>query len=165
MSLSGAQLITLKAAIVADASFNGIPLTSAGANTIRDAFNAAASPAYVVWRSAVSRSEVYNTTSAEATTWNWTTYKAQAVAEQNAWTQMFMGDQANMAQANLRAGVAAIFGAGNAQTTHILAVAKRNTTRAEKLFASGSGTTATPSTMTFEGLLTSDDVQQARELP
>ena len=161
--LTPQQYATLKAAILADPTLAAQPMTSAGASTIKDALNLAAVPAYFVWRSAVSRAEIYNATSAEATTWNWTTYKVQAVPEQNAWTQMFMGDQANFAQANLRTGVAAIFGAGNAQTAHILAAAKRQATRAEKLFAVGLGTLISPSTMAFEGAVSSDEVQLARE--
>lgn len=125
-------------------------------------YNLDASPIYTVWRTSVSRSEIYNLTSGEATTWSWTIYKAQAVAEQNAWTQMFMGDQANFSQANLRAGIAAIFGAGNANNTHILAVSKRNATRAEKLLSVGSGTLVSPSNLgSFEGKLTPQAVSDA----
>ncbi len=168
MPLTNSQLAVLKADILLDPSLSSKPMTSAGAQEIADAYNLAANPAWYVWRTNVTRSDVYHQTSAEGTTWNWTTYKNQGATEQNAWVQMFMGDQANFALPNLRAGVAAIFtgnAAANAQRDHVLSAAKRPATRAEKLFASGAGTLLSPATMAFEGVLTTDDVQQARELP
>jgi len=116
----------------------------------------------------VTREEIYNSTSPDATTWNWTTYKNQSATEQNAWTQMFMGDRANFAQANLRAGIAAIFtgsAQANAQRDHCLAMGRRKATIAEKLFSSGTGSSTTPATMGFEGNLTFGQVGQARSLP
>lgn len=166
MALTPQQLQALKADIAADQALASKPMTSAGALEIADAYNALASPAFRVWRTAVSRVEIYNRTSDEATTWNWTFYKNQSVAEQNAWVQMFMGDQADFSQANLRSGVAAIFtSASSANATHALAIGKRLATRAEKLFASGTGSVGSPATMGFEGAITSEQVQQARELP
>lgn len=43
--------------------------------------------------------------------------------------------------------------------------AKFNATNAEKLFAAGTGTTATPADLSFEGNLTAEEVQAARNLP
>lgn len=160
--LTQAQLTQFKTAILAETDPTFVAFRQANNEEGMAAFyNATASPAYVVWRSRVTRQDIYNTTSAEATTWNWTTYKAQAVSEQNAWTQMFMGDEANFAQPNLRAGVAAIFGAGNAQTTHALAVAKRNANRGEKVFGTGVGSTASPAVVAVEGTFTAQNISDA----
>lgn len=164
MQLTPAQLPMLKAAILADPVLANLPLTSGSAQLIATEFNKLTEPAFKVWRTSVSRADIYNNTSSEGTNWSWTTYKAQAATEQNAWTQMFMGDQANFAQTNLRAGVSAIFGAANAQTAHVLATAKRSATRAEQLFANGLGTVSSPANLSFEGVLSSEDVQLAREL-
>lgn len=120
--------------------------------------------AKIVWRTNVTRAELYHQVSAEGTSWNWTTYKAQSVTEQNAWTQMFMGDEANFSLDNLRAGVDAIFsGAGGpaAQRAHVSAVAKRPATRAEALFTTGTGTLASPGKLVVEGTLTPADVGRA----
>jgi hypothetical protein len=72
----------------------------------------------------------------------------------------------NPSLANVRQGMADIFsGSTNsapAQRAHLTAVSKRTATKAEKLFATGTGTDATPATMTFEGRLSYDDVQAAR---
>src|SRR4051812_39957110 len=126
MSLSPSAKSTIKAAILADPTLSAKPNNSDGNFEIANAMNAAASPAYWVWRTNVSRSEIYNNTSDLATAWSWTVYKGQAAVEQNAWTQMFMGDQANFAQVNLRVGVAAIFTAGaSVNRDHALAIGRR----------------------------------------
>jgi len=167
MALTTSQLNTLKAAILAETDQAFVEYRTNGQNTLMAAFfNQDASPAFKVWRTKVSRAEIYNLTSAEATTWSWTFYKNQSAVEQNAWVQMFMGDQADFSQANLRAGIAVIFtSASAANATHSLAIAKRSATRAEKLYATGTGSVASPATMVFEGNVTDRDVQLALELP
>lgn len=154
-ALTAGQQTTVRAFACADTG-TARPLMLAGdATSLRVWLNTAGT--FIVWRTNVTRADIYHSTSAEGTTWNWTTYKGQAVAEQNAWTQMFMGDVANFALPNLRAGVDAIFsgaGAPATQRAQVAAVAKRASTRAEQSLASGTGTTGTPGTMTYEGLLT-----------
>lgn len=121
----------------------------------------------VIWRSNVTRAEIYHGTSdpvlagGSSTSWNWATYKNQAVGEQNAWTQMFMGDSADFTLPNMRTAVGAIFGAANAQTTHTLAIAKRFARRGETYFMSGTATVGTPGVPTWTGLVTSDDIGKA----
>lgn len=145
-SLTTAQVATLRADILADATLapKCTPYGD-GPYDIAAAYNAPAAPAYKVWRTSVSRVEIYNNTSDEGTTWSWTFYKNQSAVEQNAWVQMFMGDQADFSKANLRAGIAVIFTSASAvNATHALAIGKRSATRAEKLFASGSGDDGQP---------------------
>lgn len=156
--LTNEQRIALKAAIIADPALT-VWVQANNEQAIADYYNVTGT--VYVWRTNVTRSEIYHRTSGEATTWNWTTYKNQAVAEQNAWVQIFMGDEANFALPNLRSGVDAIFsgaGAAAAQRAHIAAIAKRFASRVEALFATGLGTNASPSVMTFEGSLTAQDI-------
>lgn len=165
--LTPAQLQTLKAAILADNALNSQPNTGDGNSAIAAALNLTASPSYWVWRTNVTRADLYHGTSPDGTTWNWTTYKGQSVTEQNAWTQMFMGDTANFALANLRAGVAAIFTGSapqNAQRDHCLSVGRRLATRGEQVLATGTGSPASPAVMGFEGSLTYQDVEMARNV-
>lgn len=189
MPLTAPQLAALKADVAANANLipagyewtgayaglaiNSLPNDQDANTAIAGWYNLATDPAFWVWRSRVSRSDVYNTTSdlSPATHWNWTTYKNQSVTEQNAWTQMFMGDQADFSKPNLRAGIAAIFtgsAQANAQRDHCLAVGRRAATRAEKLLAAGAGTAASPATLpenvnySFE--LSEQDVTTARNL-
>lgn len=154
-SLTPAQKVTLKAHILANQDI--APLYNDGnLSGLADALNAKAAPDFWVWRTNVTRAELYHGTSPDGSTWNWNTYKAQSVTEQGAWVQMFMGDQANFALPNLRAGVAAIFTGSaqqNAQRDHCLSMGRRLASRIEKLLATGTGSAVSPATMTFEGVL------------
>lgn len=135
--------------------------------------------AYKVWRTSVSRSEVYNNVSDSGSSWDWTFYKNQSVTEQNAWTQMFMGDSANFALLNFRVGVGRIFTAGSSvNRDHCLNVGKRICNNIERLFvtpilsppansgndgiAGNRGTSSNPDVMTFEGTISGTDVELAR---
>ncbi len=117
-----------------------------------------------MWRTSITNKEIYEVVSVDATTWSWPSYIARSVAERDAWRELFaVTGRINAALANTRQGVADIFsGAGGlAQRTHLLAVGRRTATRAEKLFATGTGTTAVPAVMGFEGSLGFSDVLQA----
>lgn len=161
MALTPQQLPALKAAIAAETDPAFVALRQANNEQgMADWYNAA-SAAYC-WRTNVSRVEIYNKTSDAATTWSWTFYKNQSVAEQNAWVQMFMGDQADFSQDNLRAGIAVIFtSASAANATHALAVGKRLATRAENLFKTGTGTAQTPGKFGWQGFITAQDISDA----
>jgi hypothetical protein len=156
------QFPALKAAILAETDPVFVPLRQANdepgmANWLN------ADSATWCWRTAVSRAELYNKTSVNNTTWSWQFYKSQSVTEQNAWVQMFMGDQADFSQDNLRAGIAVIFTSASAvNATHALAIGKRLATRGEKVFASGTGTKATPGKFGgFEGNVTAQNIADA----
>lgn len=161
MSLTPAQLPVFKAAILAETAPALVALRTANDEQgMADWYNTPGT--FVCWRTNVSRAEIYNATSAEATNWSWTLYKNQGATEQNAWTQMFMGDQADFGQPNLRAGVSAIFTAGStANATHALAIGKRLATRAERVFATGTGTTATPANFGWQGMVSAQTISDA----
>ncbi len=164
MILTTAQLQALRDAIAADGALSVLPHNSDSADTIANAFNVTAAVAYWVWRSFVADSEMYEATSADATTWSWTIYIARSQGERDAWRQMVnMKGGINASLASVRAAVADIFsGAGGAaQRTHLLALGRRLTTRAEKLFATGTGSTASPGTMGSEGNVTIQNVIDA----
>lgn len=155
MNLTNAQKATLKTFIQSDPVL-GPAATAGDYDLVANTLSAPASPDFWGWRTSVSRSDVYNEVSADGTTWNWTTYKNQGVTEQNAWTQIFMGDQANFSKANVRAGVAAIFtgsAAANNQRDHILAIARRRARLAEKVLATGTGTAVSPAVFGWEGVV------------
>lgn len=168
MALTPEQLASLKALIVGNPTFNAYSNTPDGAFDLAALLNTGVtSPAFWIWRTSVSRAQIYNEVGPDATSWNWTTYKNQGATEQNAWVQMFMGDQADFTQANLRAGIAAIFTGGaaaTAQRDHILGVGRRSATHIEKLFATGTGSTASPAIATVTSV-TYVEVFTARNLP
>jgi hypothetical protein len=171
--LTSAQLATLSQDIANDPALASLPMNSDSSVVIVDAYAQLAVPDFIVWRTDVQAAEIYHLTSTAVppTTWNWTTFKNQSVAEQTAWEQMFASGSGNFALPNFRSGVAAIFtgsAQANAQRDHCLAIGKRRANRGEKLLTilgSGDGTTLQPATMGFEGRLTTQDVDSARNLP
>lgn len=175
MPLTNAQLQTLRTYL--DANLPAFPDEEAAAE-----LNKVAEPDYHVWKSTLSRAEIYHQTSLAGTTWNWDTYKAQTQGEQGAWTQMFMGDAGPVGNLNFRQGILAIFSGSGAQTTqrnHCYAAGKRKATVAEKLLSiavlnppantgndtgQARGNIANPDNLGFEGLIRASDVSAARNL-
>lgn len=159
-ALTPAQLATLKAAIIADPVLNAFPQNSDGAFEIAKAMNSTASPNFTVWKTNVSINEVgkkFNGTElAGLTSLNNT--RLQTLA-------MFLAAGVNPSLTDNRQFFDDIFsGAGGTNTrANLLALWKRLATRVEKLFATGTGTDALPATLTFEGSISFQDVQAARE--
>lgn len=162
--LTSAQLLTLKTDILADSNFNSQPHNSDGGNVIAAAYNLDAAPAYVIWRSSVSRNELQ-----QLDTFDWTQVDNLTVGKFRIWDTMFMRGENNVmafdpSKANVRAGISACW-IGNAAlvavATAVLTACKRNATRAEKLFATGSGTTLSPSVTAITDQISSSDVIQA----
>lgn len=164
--LTPSQLATVKADILADSTLNAFPNNPDGNTEIAKRYNLIVSPNYWVWRSSMSQSEVVGVTSVDGTVWSWTLYINRSQGERDGWREMFADTGTiNPSLANVRQGLNDIFsGAGGLpQRTHLLTVGRRLASRLEKLLATGAGTTATPSNMNFEGNVTFEDVQAARE--
>lgn len=146
------QLTTLKAAIMADptlAAMTSGPGTDY--NAIALAMSAEASPAFVVWKTNVTRAELQ-----DMDAFNWTVVDNLSTGSKyRIWEWMFgTTGSINPSKANIRAGIAATW-VGNAQLlavqAAVLAWCKRNATRVEKLFSTGTGSEASPAVMTVEG--------------
>lgn len=175
MALTTAQLTTLKADIAADQALSSLPNNSDGNFAIAAVYNIVASPDFWVWRTSVSKAELTNTSGPEGTTFTWVGngFITRSAGEQAAWREIFNGsNNVNPSLANVRQAFSDIFsGAGNAAAnrTHLLAVARKKATRAQKLFASGTGSTASPAMMqgdvTEFYLMSYQEVEMARNLP
>lgn len=128
---------------------------------VADAYNLAASPAWTVWRTAVTPDEwadaVLNGGGASQLD-NLTNSKRDSLL----WATDHTLD---VSQPELRNAIDQFCGSQNALKTALQAVQKRTSTRAEKLFSTGTGSPAAPATMTFTGALTYQDVEAARALP
>lgn len=164
--LTTAQRATLKSDIQNTPAANAI-YVNGDLDGLAAFYNLSASPDYWVWRTSVTESEYTRAPGLDAdgstvTNWSWTTYIGRSQGERDAWPRLFMGGGSgcNPSLANVRQAFADIFsGAGGAnQRTHLAAVSRRKATRLEKLFATGTGTTATPATMAVEGVLSSNDL-------
>ena len=179
MALTPQQQATLKADIIANGDLNSQPNNSDGAFEIARLYNLLASPDYWVWRTSVSKAELVQTTSVDGTTFSWvgTGFITRSQGERDAWRELF-NDQGlcNPSLASVRTSFTDIFSGATAPApanrTHLAAIGRRKCTRVEKLFAvdtpgsgAGRGTTADPDTMGFEGPLSYQDVELARQLP
>lgn len=160
MTLTAGQLMKLKAAIEADSELNAQPMNSDGAFAIALALNQTASPAFIVWRTDVPTSDCKKAMV-------WTEFIGRSAGERDAWQFMLSNGIVNAADANVRQGVQDIFSGAQGATSraNLVAISKRSATRAEKILATGTGSDAVPATMGFEGNLSYQDVEQARNLP
>jgi hypothetical protein len=168
--LTPAQRTTLKAHIDASPDLNVFPNNADGAFAIAALLNLDASPDFWVWRTSVSKREVVNQQSRTGTSFTWAGngYITRSVGEQNCFDQLFNSTlTCNPSLPNVRQAFTDIFsGTGNAAAnrTHLDVVGRRKATRVEKLFATGTGadTSANAGTLTFEGAVSFQDVQDAR---
>jgi hypothetical protein len=159
MALSTEQLATLKAAILADPTLAAFPAGSDGAYAIALALNQPATPDYIVWRTSVPVDDIMRNGM------DWARVDNLSVGKARIWEWMSRLGSFNPSKANIRAGIDAAWvgtAADLAVRATIYTHCKRNATKAEKLFATGAGTDAAPSTMAVEGNLTWQVVEEAR---
>ena len=151
--LTSGQLQTLKTLVQAD------PIATALANAADDVGLAAwlntGDATYTVWRTdltidecnaVIVWTEVDGLTAGKARIWEW--MKSLAVL--------------NASRANIRQGILDAFASATATRTALTALAKRLASRAEKALASGTGTNASPATLTWEGQITYADASLIR---
>lgn len=157
-AMTPAQLATLKTAIEADPAFASLPHNGDGAFAIAESFNATASPAFTAWKSNVSIGEIGKTIVATGlaalTTAN--TTRLGVIAQINP-------DGINPSRADQRAFFDDVFSASSGDSTRaaLLVLWKRLARRVEKLFATGTGSDASPATLVWEGPIAYQDVLQA----
>lgn len=157
--LTNAQLQTLKTYIANDVTLNAYPMTSDGAYAIAQAMNLLAAPVFIVWRTNVS-SEEYRKAFVWTEVDSMTTGKARIIE----WMTGSFKETLNPSDINVRQGIADAFAANTTTRANLLALSKRSATRAEKLFAAGTGSDADPATMGWEGSLSFAEVMQARTM-
>jgi hypothetical protein len=162
MPLTAAQLPTLKAHINASADLNVFPNNSDGNTEIQKLLALAATPAFTVWKTMVSIGQVgraFNGTElAGLTTANLS--RLQTIG-------FYLSGGVNPSLADSRAFFDDVFsGAGGTITrANLLTLWKRLANRAERLYATGTGSDGSPATLVFEGVPTLTEIQAARNLP
>jgi len=170
MALTPEQWSALKADMAKNPVMNALEHTTENAAMIAAMYALPAQPDFWVWRTSLTKAEIVSSTSVDGTTWNYTIYIARSQGERDCWGDMF-SDRAgvNPSLPNVRQGWADIFsgGPGTAQRTHLLAMARRLANRGEKIYATpqSPASTSSPSTLTFEGTFSYDDVLNAWQLP
>lgn len=155
--LTPAQATALKNDILADPTLSAIPNNGDGNFAIAEAYNLLAVPVFRVWRTNVTTEEIRSVLV-------WAEYDSLSNSKQNAFSFLCSNHIVDASLPNVRTGITSIFSgpsqAGNLAA--LVAVAKRSATRIEKLLATGTGSEGSPATMTFEGALSFQDVELAR---
>lgn len=113
-------------------------------------YSTTASPDFIVWRTFVTQDEIMQNG------FDWMRVDNLSVGKARIWDWLFSNaDRAiNPTKDNVRAGIAECWkgtAADLAVQAVVLGHCKRKANRMEKLFATGTGTDASPATMTFEG--------------
>lgn len=160
MALTTQQQAALKAFILADATLNAFPSNSDGAYAIAEAINQPANPAFIVWKTAVSVDEIMRNGM------DWARVDNLTVGKARIWDCLGRLGTFDASKINVRAGIDAAWvgtAADLAVRAAIYTHCKRSATVIEKLFATGTGSDASPATMSFEGAISYQDVQAARE--
>lgn len=167
--MTPAQLQTLKTFIAANPTWNAMPLNEDSAFFIAAQLNLAASPSFWVWRTSVTKDELVNSTSVDGTTFSWigTGFITRAQGERDAWRELFSADgRVNPSLAQVRQAFTDIFSGATspapANRTHLATVGRRPASAFEKVFATGTGSTASPALMVLEGPVGLQDVALAR---
>ena len=155
--LTNAQSLVLKAAILAETDATFVAYRAQGATgAIANWYNEATSPAWIVWRTDVPPEEYRDAIT-------WTEVDALTAGRARIWEWITQGMMAplNAGSANVRTGLADCWASNTTTRTSLLAACKRTATKAEKLFSTGTGSTATPATLGWEGTLSADDIVRA----
>lgn len=163
--LTPQQQTALKAHIDASPDLSVFPNNADGNFAIADLLNLDAAPDWWVWRTRLEKHTVTDETSPEATTFSWPALGARSASEQFIWRELWNSTlSCNPSLPQVRQGFADVFSGGTGATmrTHMLAMARRKATRVEKVLSSGTGTAAAPATLTFEGQISYQDVEEAR---
>jgi hypothetical protein len=137
---------------------------------IAAAYNANAAPDYWVWKTSLTKKEIVETTTEDATSFSYTIHIGRSQGERDTWTTV-IPDPMNPSLLNLRQGFADIYSGagGTAQRAHLLAIARKRATRAQKLLltpAGGSpGSTGNPQTLVYAGAVDNFDIALATRTP
>ena len=157
--MTPAQLTILKNYITSDPVLNAYPMDGDGLNAVADALNAASNPAFYVWKSSVSVDEIMRGNL------DWSQVDNLSVGKARIWDWMTRLGSFNPSKQNIRAGIDAAWvgtAAMLAVRATIYALCNRPATVAEKLLATGTGTTTDPALLGLEGKITANDVDAAR---
>lgn len=159
MPLTPSQLTTLKAAILANPQWAAYPNTLDGAFDLAAQKINAKTADYTVWKTAVLRRDILQNG------FDWTRLDNLSVGKARIWNDIFVDGTINPSKVNVRAGIDAVWvgtAADLAVRAAVYSHCKELATEGEKLFATGAGTDASPSTREVVGNISYQDVFAAR---
>lgn len=157
--MTPAQLQTLKTYINSVPAWAALPLNSDSAFFLSDELAKDVSPAFIVWRTSVTRQEILQNG------FDWTRLDNLSIGKARVWSDIFVDGSLNPSKLNVRAGLESVW-VGTAQDLAVRAAiyihCKRSANHVEKLFATGTGSDASPAVMLIEGKLPYSEIEQAR---
>lgn len=117
---------------------------------------------FVVWRTNVSQSEIM-----QSSTFDWTRVDNLTTGKARVWDLMFKTPTGtlNASKANIRSGIDATWvgtAADLAVRASVYEKCKRFANQAEKVLATGTGTTGDPGVLTFEGVVPFSEIVKIR---
>lgn len=154
--LTPEQKAVLAAHIAASPDLSVYPNNSDGAFAIAALLNEEASPAFYLWRSAYTPEEM------RAAIINGITQLDALTGSKRDSLLWLVQGEVDASLASTRAAFNDLTGSQNTLKAAVLDGAKRTASRAEKLFATGTGSFADPAVAGWEGSLTYQEVQDAR---
>ena len=162
MALTDAQYTTLKAHIIANTNQTVIDaLALPDWMTLSIWYSALSSPAFIVWKTRVAALDVINSTVFSGAGG----FIARTVGERDGYNLLLNSGWIEPWRTETRQKFSDIFsgsGVGAPETrAALLALSKRTATNVEKVFATGTGTDASPATVTYEGMLSMEDAMLA----
>lgn len=155
------QLATLKADILASTNPAIVAaLANGDSGSIANAYNEDASPAFTVWKTSVTQDEIMQNG------FDWVRVDNLSVGKARIWEWLFdnQSNTINPSKANVRLGIDETWKGTTADLAVRAAVyvhCKRAASVFEKLFATGTGSDATPATMAIEGPVSVNDISEA----
>jgi hypothetical protein len=134
-------------------------------------YNLTSSPDFWVWRTRVTKDEYTQSTSIDGTTFNWTGagFITRSQGERDAWRELFNGagvggNAVNPSLPSVRQAFTDIFSGATAPApanrTHMSTISRRRCSIVERLFVSGTGSTASPGLLGTEGPITDVEMQR-----
>ncbi len=160
--MTPAQLQTIKTFILSVPAWAALPVNSDTSYFIADELRKDAVPDFIVWKTDVSTDEIMRNGM------DWARVDNLSVGKARIWDWMTRLGSFNAAKVNVRAGIDAAWvgtAADLAVRAQVYTHCKRKANILEKLFATGTGSDASPATMRVEGGLSYQEVQSARDLP
>lgn len=159
--LTTAQQAVVLADINNSSDLSALPHNADGSFEIARLYSLDAVPDYWVWRTSVPLTDITDNGFA------WDEVDGLSVGKARIWEWMFgnPNNSCNPSKSNVRQGIINVWSGTSAKLAVQAAVfghCMRKANRLEKLLASGSGTTASPSLMTFEGTTNYQEIENIR---
>lgn len=149
-----AQATALRTAALAEPSI-AQAIANGDDSSVANWFNTAST--FIVWKTALQETEIL-----QSDAFNFSLIDGLTAGKRDEWTHfLFREGKCNPSKANIRAGFLDIWSGTAAKTAvynAIIDLSKRAATNAEKALATGTGTTASPGLLTFEGRISTNDV-------